>query len=75
MSELIERQQAIEALKAIKFGLWEIDIPSPSCPEYAEHHEQIKNMMEITDGWIKKIEELPSWMPYSLPEPHQEENK
>jgi len=53
----IEADRAIDALKAIRYGLWEIDIPSPTVPEYIEHHEQIKNMMEITDGWIKKLEE------------------
>ncbi len=59
--EMIEKQEAIDALKAIKYGLWEIDIPSPgNCPEYIEHHKQIKDMMEITDGWIKKLMELPS---------------
>ena len=66
MSDLIDRQAAIDALKAIRYGLWEIDIPFPTVPEYVEHHEQIKNMMEITDGWIKKLKEQPSaqqWMP------------
>ena len=53
----IEADRAIDALKAIRYGLWEIDIPSSTVPEYVEHHEQIKNMMEITDGWIKKLEE------------------
>ena len=59
MNDLISRQVAIDALKAIRYGLWEIDIPSPTVPEYVEHHEQIKNMIEITDGWIKKLEEQP----------------
>lgn len=57
MDDLISRQAAIDALRAIKHGLWEIDIPSPTVPEYVEHHEQIKNMMEIVDGWIKRINE------------------
>lgn len=56
----IDKKSAIDALKAIRYGLWEIDIPSPTVPEYVEHHEQIKNMMEITDGWIKKLEEQPT---------------
>lgn len=59
MNDLISRQVAIDALKAIKRGLWEIDIPSPTVPEYVEHHEQITNMMEITDGWIKRLTEEP----------------
>lgn len=61
---MIEKQEAIDALKAIKYGLWEIDIPSPgNCLEYIEHHKQIKDMMEITDGWIKKLMKLPSAQP------------
>lgn len=47
MDELIPKKIAVDALKAIKYGLWEIDIPHPgSCPEYIEHHKQIKDMME-----------------------------
>lgn len=70
-NDLISRQIAIDALRAIKQGLWEIDIPSPTVPEYVEHHEQIKNMMEIVDGWIKRIKEepavdaVPRWIPCS----------
>lgn len=60
MDDLISRRVAIDALRAIKHGLWEIDIPSPTVPEYVEHHEQIKNMMEIVDGWIKRIKEEPT---------------
>lgn len=56
----IDKKSAIDALKAIRYGLWEIDIPSPTVPEYVEHHEQIKNMLEITDGWIKRLEEQPT---------------
>lgn len=56
----IDKKSAIDALKAIRYGLWEIDIPSPTVPAYVEHHEQIKNMLEITDGWIKKLEEQPT---------------
>ena len=71
--DLIKKWDAIEALKAIKQGLWEIDIPHPgNCPEYVEHHKQIKDMMEITDGWIKRLTDMPSppWIPCSerLPE-------
>ena len=57
MDDFISKRTAIDALRAIKYGLWEIDIPSPTVPEYVEHHEQIKNMMEIVDGWIKRIKE------------------
>ena len=58
MDGLIRKEVAIDALKAIKYGLWEIDIPHPSnCPEYIEHHQQIQAMMEIVDMWIDKIKD------------------
>ena len=66
MGDTVSRKAAKDALRAIKHGLWEIDIPSPTVPEYVEHHEQIKNMMEIVDGWIKRIKEEPAvnrWVP------------
>ena len=66
MEDIISKRTAIDALRAIKQGLWEIDIPSPTVPEYVEHHEQIKNMMDIVDGWINRIKEEPAvnrWIP------------
>lgn len=56
-AEVVSKKRAIEALKAIKYGLWEIDIPSPTVPEYVEHHGQIQDMMGVVDNWIKIIEE------------------
>ena len=63
MSDLISRKAAIDAIKAIKYGLWEIDIPSPTVPEYVEHHEQIANMMGVCDNWLERIGSLPSAQP------------
>ena len=61
MDECISRKDAIDALKAIKYGLWEIDIPSPgNSTEYKEHHRQIQDMMGVVDNWIDKLSELPS---------------
>lgn len=59
MNDLINRKVAINTLKIIKQRLWEIDIPSPVTPEYVEHHEQIKEMIEIVDSFIKDFMELP----------------
>ena len=63
MSDLIDRQAAIDALKAIRFGLWEIDIPSPTVPEYIEHHEQIQNMMGVVGNWIDRLSAFPAAEP------------
>ena len=59
--DTISRQVAIDALKAIKIGLWEIDIPHPgNCPEYIEHHKQIQEMMGGVDNWIERIKASPT---------------
>ena len=65
--DLIDRQAAIDAVKAIKFGLWEIDIPSPTVPEYREHHEQVTELMGVCDCWIKKLTEYQSVQPDGIP--------
>ena len=63
-TDTISRRAAIDALKAIKYGLWEIDIPSPgNSPEYKEHHNQIQEMMGVVDNWIIKLSDLPSAQP------------
>ena len=41
--ELID--EIITDLESIWDKLWEIDIPSPTVPEYIEHHEQVQDVM------------------------------
>lgn len=48
---------AIKAIHDIKEKVWEIDIPHPSCPEYIEHHEQIKSVLIVIYNWLTKLEE------------------
>ena len=48
---------AIEALNDIKEKVWEIDIPSPTIPEYVEHHEQVKSVLKVIYNWLTKLEE------------------
>lgn len=60
MSDLIEREQALKALEEISYALWEIDIPSPTVPEYIEHHEGVQSVMKVADRWARKIMALPS---------------
>ena len=55
----IEKQTALEALNAIHERLWEIDIPSPTCPEYVEHHEGVQSVMQVVKAWKTKIEKMP----------------
>ena len=63
MNDLISRQAAIEALEQIRYALWEIDIPSPTVPEYIEHHRDVQNVMKRIDEIRDKMERLPSAEP------------
>ena len=47
---------ALEAIKDIREMCWGYDIPSPCCPEYREHHEQMQKIIGLCDEWIGKLE-------------------
>ena len=49
-------EEFIADLKEIKDEIWGYDIPSPTCPEYREHHEQIQALMKFVKGKIDKWE-------------------
>ena len=63
MNDLISRQAAIDALDEIRHALWEIDIPSPTVPEYVEHHEQVQSVWKLLDKKQKELYVLPSAQP------------
>ena len=63
MSDLISRQAAIDALDEIRHALWEIDIPSPTVPEYIEHHEQVQSVWKLLDKKQKELYAMPSAQP------------
>ena len=63
MNDLISRQAAIDALDEIRHALWEIDIPSPTVPEYVEHHEQVQSVWRLLDKKQKELYVLPSEQP------------
>ena len=63
MDDYISRQAAIEALDEIRHALWEIDIPSPTVPEYVEHHEQVQLVWKLLDKKQKELYLLPSAQP------------
>ena len=63
MDDLISRQATIDALDEIRHALWEIDIPSPTVPEYIEHHEQIQSVWKLLDKKQKELYVLPSAQP------------
>lgn len=55
--DTISKQAAIDALDEIRHALWEIDIPSPSVPEYIEHHEQVQSVWKLLDKKQKELQE------------------
>lgn len=57
---MIDRQVALRALEEIEYALWEIDIPSPTVPEYVEHHEQVQKVMQLVDKWARKLIAMPN---------------
>ena len=63
MNDLISRQAAIDALDEIRHALWEIDIPSPTVPEYIEHHEQVQSVWKLLDKKQKELYAMPSAQP------------
>ena len=63
VGDAISRQDAIDALDEIRHALWEIDIPSPTVPEYVEHHEQVQYVWKLLDKKQKELYALPSAQP------------
>lgn len=55
VNEFIE--QVVTALQDINHALWEIDIPSPTVPEYIEHHEQVQRVMKLVEEKLDAIRE------------------
>lgn len=57
--DYIKREAALEAIDRIRLEVWLIDIPSPTVPEYIEHHEGIQRVLGEIDALRKKVEQLP----------------
>lgn len=65
MDELISKEVVIDTLKAVRDLVWEVDIPSPTVPEYIEHHEQMQSIMRNIDILTDKIIKMPFVQPES----------
>lgn len=63
MARLIDRRVAIEAIKEIRDKIWDVDIPSPTVPEYIEHHQQMIHLMNECDNKLHELYLLPSAQP------------
>lgn len=65
MSSPIDKGDVLHALKNVKEMVWGYDIPSPTVPEYIEHHEQMQAIMERIDVHIEYFEGVDLWVPCS----------
>lgn len=65
MNDLISKEVVIDTLKAVRDLVWDVDIPSPTVPEYIEHHEQMQSIMRNIDILTDKIIKMPSVQPES----------
>jgi len=61
--EMIRKQDAIKAIDQILEALWEIDIPSPTVPEYIEHHQGVQAVMKRARDLKEILEKLPAVQP------------
>ena len=75
--DLISRSLAVEAIENIRRLIWDVDIPSPTVPEYVEHHEQMQMLMRKCDAWLSIIEREHAaqpeqrWIPVSKRQPDE----
>lgn len=46
--------EVIADLGDIRAALWDIDIPSPTVPEYVEHHKQVQELIALVDEKMSK---------------------
>ena len=53
----INIQAVIDDLYEIQNAIWEVDIPSPTVPEYREHHEQMQELMALVGKKISEWQE------------------
>lgn len=52
---MVREEKIKRAFNKIKISLWEIDIPSPTVPEYIEHHEQVTEVLNLVKELERKL--------------------
>lgn len=53
IADVLKLHNKIEQLREL---IWGYDIPSPTVPEYREHHESIQYILKATDEILREIE-------------------
>ena len=56
IKSLDKQEDFIKILFEIQGAIWGIDIPSPTVPEYREHHEQCQELLALIDKKIKEVD-------------------
>lgn len=49
MDKYMSTEVVLDLLDAIRYQLWLRDIPSPTVPEYMEHHRDITELIKFVD--------------------------
>lgn len=49
------RWEVLDMLQRIREKVWGVDIPSPTVPEYVEHHRDCQEIMHLIDDIIKEL--------------------
>lgn len=49
------KYKCVRILYELKDAVWDIDIPSPTVPEYVEHHEQMQELMHLIDVKVNEL--------------------
>ena len=49
MNNYMNIELVLDLLDSIRYQLWLVDIPSPTVPEYKEHHEDITKLIKFVD--------------------------
>lgn len=52
------QKKVMVMLHEIRNLVWLCDIPSPTVPEYIEHHEQIKSILKLIDEKLEEVDNL-----------------
>lgn len=55
MGKTFSRFEVLDMLQRIREMVWGVDIPSPTIPEYVEHHRDCQNIMQLIDDIIKEV--------------------
>ena len=48
----------IQLINDLRESIWGYDIPSPTVPEYIEHHEQMQELLKQVDDILDELDSV-----------------